>query len=74
MYVDKYGYTNTIGGLNFIDWKEISKNCKIINTLLKKEIPLHSIYEIIEFMDISDFKDKSVWKNEVLKALKISCG
>lgn len=69
-YVDRWGYTNTLGGVdhsfNFIT----HRYDKIITKLLQVNTPLEVIVEVVNEMDILNIKDSFNWKKNVIKALK----
>jgi hypothetical protein len=71
VYIDKYRYPNIVGGINYVSSDKIIKYCNALNTLLRSDVPLHTIKEIIENLDVSDTLDNAAWKIGVLKALKI---
>ena len=71
-YIDRYGYKKTIGGLNHVFDKHISKYSTMISKLLQKEVPLSEIAVLIEDMDLFDRCTSKEWKQGVKTALKIN--
>lgn len=70
VYIDNYGYKNTLGGLNHVFNKQMTHYINIITTLLMNFTPLSTIYESINNMTIDDFDNPEDWKKGVKEALK----
>ena len=68
-YIDKYGYTNTIGGLNRVFDKEYWNYARFVSALLHEGTKIQSIIKIIEKLE---FKNKSLnsWQFGIIRALK----
>lgn len=71
-YTDRYGYRNTLGGLNHEFDHHASKYTTIINKLLQKSIDHKEIVDIIDEMNIFDNFSSEDWKQGVKKALEIN--
>lgn len=71
-YLDKYGYRNTMGGLNHIFDKHASKYCSMITKLLQKNIDVKELVDIIDEMDVFSNYSSEDWKKGVKKALNIN--
>ena len=70
-YKDKYGYRNTLGGLNHVFDKHASKYTSMINKLLQKNIDYHELIDVIDEMDAFENFSSEDWKKGVKKALGI---
>lgn len=68
-YLDKYGYTNTIGGLNRVFEKEFWNYARFVSALLHEGTKIQSIIKIIQKLE---FKNKSLnsWQFGMIRALK----
>ena len=67
-YVDNYGYTNTLGGLNRIFNKEYWNYARLTSALLREDIEMEDLIHIIFKLE---FKNKSMntWQAGVIRAL-----
>ena len=67
-YVDSYGYTNTLGGLNRIFNKEYWNYARLTSALLREDIEIEDLIHIIFKLE---FKNKSMntWQAGVIRAL-----
>ncbi len=68
-YVDSYGYTNTLGGLNRIFNKEYWNYARFVSALLREGTPLQSIVNIIEKLEFSN-KTLNNWQFGIVRCLK----
>lgn len=68
-YVDNYGYTNTLGGLNRIFNKEYWNYARFVSALLREGIPLENIIKIIEKLEFSN-KSLNSWQFGIIRAIK----
>lgn len=68
-YFDKYGYKNSIGGVNHTFNKQMSQYNLIIASLLQKYTPMTTIFDAIDNMEISGIQNSDDWKNGVKNAL-----
>lgn len=68
-YVDNYGYTNTLGGLNRIFNKEYWNYARFVSALLREGTPLQSIVNIIEKLEFSN-KSLNNWQFGIIRCLK----
>lgn len=68
-YSDSYGYTNTLGGLSRMFNKEYWNYARLLSGMLRNQIEVTSVIEIIESMH-SDSESLHSWKNGVIRALK----
>lgn len=68
-YVDNYGYTNTLGGLNRIFNKEYWNYARFVSALLREGTPLQNIVNIIEKLEFSN-KSLNNWQFGIIRCLK----
>lgn len=68
-YIDKFGYENTLGGINHKFNNQMSIYNQIITKLLRKKTPLDSIFAAIDDMDIPDIKNSEDYKKGVKESL-----
>ncbi len=68
-YVDKYGYTNRLGGLSRIFNQEYWNYAKLISALLRGGIELDKVVKIIDGMHFES-DTLNTWKNGVKRAIK----
>ena len=67
-YVDSYGYTNTLGGLNRIFSKEFWNYARLTSALLKERVEIVDIIRIIEKLEFS-VKSLNTWQAGIIRAL-----
>jgi len=70
-YIDKYGYKNTIGGINHSFDKQASGYSAIISKLLLKDLTNSELLELIDDMDTFGRTTSNEWKEGVVKALNL---
>lgn len=68
-YVDKYGYTNRLGGLSRIFNQEYWNYAKLISALLRGGITPDKVVKIIDGMSFES-DSLNTWKNGVKRAIK----
>jgi ribonucleoside-diphosphate reductase alpha chain len=68
-YVDKYGYTNSIGGLSRLFKKEYWNYAKLISGVLRYGMPIPDVVNLVTSLNV-DSDMISTWKNGVVRALK----
>lgn len=68
-YVDKYGYTNTIGGISHMFNKVYWNYAKFISGYLRNNVPLVDTINVLEGLSF-DKDTINTWKNGVIRALK----
>lgn len=68
-YEDSYGYQNTLGGLSRVFSKEYWNYARLVSGMLRNEVNLPSIVEVVEGM-YSESQSLHSWKNGVIRALK----
>lgn len=68
-YIDKYGYTNRLGGLSRIFNQEYWNYAKLISALLRGGIELDKVVKIIDGMHFES-DTLNTWKNGVKRAIK----
>lgn len=68
-YIEEYGYENTLGGLSRIFDKEYYNYARLISGMLRSQIDIPSIINIVDGMH---FESQSLhsWKNGVIRSLK----
>lgn len=67
-YIDKYGYTNTLGGLNRVFSKEYWNYARFTSTLLRKNIPLLDVIDVINKLEFSN-KSLNSWQAGMIRSL-----
>ncbi len=68
-YIDKYGYTNTIGGVSRMFDEEFWNYAKLISGVLRNGMPILDVVTLIESLHL-DSESINTWKNGVARALK----
>jgi ribonucleoside-diphosphate reductase alpha chain len=68
-YVDKYGYTNTVGGISHMFNKEFWNYAKFISGVLRNGMPIVDVLNLINGLQL-DSETINTWKNGVERALK----
>ncbi|MDY0200955.1 MAG: adenosylcobalamin-dependent ribonucleoside-diphosphate reductase [Bacteroidales bacterium] len=68
-YVDKYGYTNTIGGLSHMFNKEFWNYAKLISGVLRNGMPIPDVVNLISSLRL-DNETINTWNAGVERALK----
>lgn len=69
-YIDKYGYSNTVGGLNRIFDKEFWNYARFVSALLREGIQVENIIKIIEKLEFTN-KGMNNWKSGIIRSLKV---
>ncbi|HDP54577.1 MAG TPA: adenosylcobalamin-dependent ribonucleoside-diphosphate reductase [Bacteroidetes bacterium] len=68
-YVDKYGYTNTIGGLSHMFNKEFWNYAKLISGVLRNGMPITDVVNLISSLRL-DSETINTWNAGVERALR----
>lgn len=68
-YVDRYGYTNTIGGISRLFNEEFWNYAKLISGVLRHGMPIDKVVNLIDGLHL-DSESINTWKNGVQRALK----
>ena len=68
-YDDKYGYTNTIGGLNRVFNKEYWNYARFVSALLREGTPVENIIKVIDKLEFVN-KSLNSWQSGIIRALK----
>jgi ribonucleoside-diphosphate reductase alpha chain len=68
-YTDKYGYTNTIGGISRLFDHTFWNYAKLISGVLRNGMPILDVVTLIESLQF-DTESINTWKNGVARALK----
>ena len=68
-YVDRYGYTNTIGGISRLFDEEFWNYAKLISGVLRHGMPIDNVVSLIESLHLNS-ETINTWKNGVERALK----
>lgn len=68
-YTDKYGYTNTIGGISRLFDEEFWNYAKLISGVLRVGMPIVDVVTLIESLQLNS-ASINTWKNGVARALK----
>ena len=68
-YIDKYGYTNIIGGISHMFNKEYWNYAKLISGVLRNGMPIVDVLNLINGLQL-DSETINTWKNGVERSLK----
>ena len=68
-YNDRYGYTNTIGGISRLFDESFWNYAKLISGVLRYDMPLEKVVSLIDGLHL-DSENINTWKNGVQRALK----
>lgn len=68
-YVDKYGYTNTLGGLSHMFQKEFWNYAKLISGVLRNGMPIPDVVNLVSSLRL-DSDTINTWKAGVERALR----
>ena len=68
-YVDRYGYTNTIGGISHMFNKEFWNYAKLISGVLRIGMPIEDVVHLVSGLNL-DSETINTWKNGVERALR----
>ena len=66
---DRYGYTNTIGGISRLFNEEFWNYAKLISGVLRHGMPIEKTVSLIESLHL-DSESINTWKTGVCRALK----
>lgn len=68
-YNDRYGYTNTIGGISRLFDESFWNYAKLISGVLRYDMPIEKVVSLIDGLHL-DSENINTWKNGVQRALK----
>ena len=68
-YTDRYGYTNTIGGISRLFNESFWNYAKLISGVLRYNMPNEKVVSLIDGLHLDD-ENINTWKNGVKRALK----
>ena len=68
-YTDRYGYTNTIGGISRLFDEEFWNYAKLISGVLRWRMPIDRVIKLVDSLQL-DSESINTWKNGVERALK----
>ena len=68
-YTDRYGYTNTIGGISRLFDESLWNYAKLISGVLRYHMPIEKVVALIDGLHLDD-ENINTWKNGVKRALK----
>ena len=68
-YIDKYGYTNIVGGISHMFNKEYWNYAKLISGVLRHGMPIVDVLNLINGLSL-DSEAINTWKNGVERSLK----
>ena len=68
-YKDRYGYTNTIGGISRLFNEEFWNYAKLISGVLRHGMPIEKTVSLVESLHL-DSESINTWKTGVCRALK----
>ena len=69
-YVDNYGYTNTLGGLNRIFNKEYWNYARLVSALMREGTEVIDIINIIEKLEFTN-RSLNSWQPGIIRALRV---
>lgn len=69
-YVDKYGYVNTVGGLNRVFNKEYWNYARFVSALLRENTPIERVINIIEGLTFTN-KGMNSFQAGLVRSLKL---
>ena len=69
-WVDKYGYTNTLGGISHMFNKEFWNYAKLISGVLRNRMNIVDVVNLVHGLEL-DSETINTWKNGVERALKL---
>ncbi len=68
-WIDKFGYTNTLGGISHMFNKEYWNYAKLISGVLRNGMPILDVVNLVSGLEL-DSETINTWKNGVERALK----
>ncbi len=68
-YTDRYGYTNTIGGISRLFDESFWNYAKLISGVLRYDMPIDKVVSLIDGLHLED-ETINTWKTGVQRALK----
>ncbi len=68
-WIDKFGYTNTLGGISHMFNKEYWNYAKLISGVLRNNMPILDVVNLVAGLEL-DSETINTWKNGVERALK----
>ncbi|MDR2586308.1 MAG: adenosylcobalamin-dependent ribonucleoside-diphosphate reductase [Prevotellaceae bacterium] len=68
-YMDKFGYTNSIGGISHLFNKEFWNYAKLISGVLRNGMPIEDVVHLVSGLNL-DSETINTWKNGVERALR----
>lgn len=68
-WIDKFGYTNTLGGISHMFNKEYWNYAKLISGVLRNNMPILDVVNLVSGLEL-DSETINTWKNGVERALK----
>ena len=68
-YTDRYGHTNTVGGISRLFDEEFWNYAKLISGVLRHGMPIDNVVSLIESLHLNS-ETINTWKNGVERALK----
>ena len=68
-YEDRFGYTNTLGGLSRMFAQEYWNYAKLISSVLRFGMPIPDVVNLVSSLHLDD-ENINTWKNGVERALK----
>lgn len=69
-YLDKYGYTNTVGGLNRVFNKEYWNYARFVSALLREGTPIDKVIKVIDGLTFTN-KGMNSFQAGLIRSLKI---
>jgi ribonucleoside-diphosphate reductase alpha chain len=69
-FIEKHGYTNTLGGLSNMFNKEFWNYAKLISGVLRHGMPVENVVDLVKGLKIDEEDHINTWKNGIERALK----
>jgi len=68
-YVDKYGYVNTVGGLNRVFNKEYWNYARFVSALLRQETPIEQVIKVVDGLTFTN-KGMNSFQAGLIRSMK----
>lgn len=69
-YIDKYGYVNTVGGLNRVFNKEYWNYARFVSALLRQDTPIEQVIKVIDGLTFTN-KGMNSFQAGLIRSLKL---
>lgn len=69
-YIDKYGYVNTVGGLNRVFNKEYWNYARFVSALLRQETPIEQVIKVVDGLTFTN-KGMNSFQAGLIRSMKV---